>query len=504
MKFRNPVIPGCNPDPSICRVGDDFYLVVSSFEFFPGIPVYHSKNLVEWELAGHCLNEDSKLNLVGCPPSGGLYAPSVQYHEGLYFLTCTNVSDKGNFIIYTKDILGDWSEPVWVDQKGIDPSLFFDDDGKVYFLTAFGEVYISEIDPFTGERKTDVQVFNRGCGGKNPEAPHIFKKEGKYYLLLAEGGTEYGHMETIQRADSVLGPYEPCPHNPLIKNKDQTEINIHCTGHGELVCDQNGNWWMVCLGVRTLSDFYLNRLLHNLGREVFLAPVRWNEEGWPEVGERGLIEYEMEGELPGSLSGTVCHDFTDDFSEAEFDRQYQFIRNPVRACYKRDTAGKRLLLYGTDVTLNQTDSPVFAGVRQKSFDIDASVCVSGVSGKNEMRLGLTAYYNEFYHYEIYLTEKENRKIVAVSKHIHDIQITASEEELLFNADQIWMRIIGDKWNYRFLYSTDGIEYKEIAVGVTAGLCTETTMNMTYTGVFIGVFAEKGTGSFKNFQVINRS
>ncbi len=501
MKYQNPIIPGCNPDPSICRVGDDFYLVVSSFEFFPGIPIYHSKNLVDWELMGHCLDTDEKLNLKECAASGGIYAPTIRYHNGTFFLTATNVSDKGNFIIYTKDLTKGWSDPVWVDQQGIDPSLFFDEDGKVYYMTAFGEVFISEINPYTGERLTDVKVFNPGCGGKCPEAPHIYKIDGKYYLLLAEGGTEYGHMGTIQRADNIYGPYEKCPHNPIFSHKDQVKINIQCIGHGDLVQDTNGNWWVVCLGIRTLSDFFLNRLLHNLGREIFLAPVVWDEYGWPVVGENGLFDYEMEGDLPGKISGNINHDFYDDFSKKEFCTYYNFIRNPKQDAYVRDVDKKQLILYGNHVTINEIASPTWIGVRQKAFDMTAKVKVRISDAVCETRVGMTAYYNENYHYEIYLDKQEDGYRVCLGKHIHDIQVISSAKNIQA-IDSVWLKIDADKKRYRFSYSMDGKEFIEIGTGVTAGLCSETTMDMSYTGTYIGLFAENGTGYFKEFQVKN--
>ena len=172
MLYRNPIIPGFNPDPSICRKGDDFYLVTSTFEFFPGVPVYHSKNLVNWEHIGYCLDRDSRLSLQGCWPAAGIYAPTIRYHEGMFYMTTTNVSGGGNFIVHTEDPAKGWSEPAWVHgQGGIDPSLFFDDDGKVYF-TSTGEdengsgIRICELNPMTGELLSDSILLSHGTGGK--------------------------------------------------------------------------------------------------------------------------------------------------------------------------------------------------------------------------------------------------------------------------------------------------------------------------------------------------
>lgn len=162
-KYQNPIIKGFNPDPSICRVGDDYYLVTSTFEFFPGVPIYHSKNLVDWELINYCLTRDSQLNLTNAYCSGGIYAPTIRYHNGIFYMITTNVTDKGNFIVYTEDIYGEWSDPQWIDQRGIDPSLFFDDDGKVYFCGTddeSGGIVLFEINPLTGERLSEKVISN--------------------------------------------------------------------------------------------------------------------------------------------------------------------------------------------------------------------------------------------------------------------------------------------------------------------------------------------------------
>ena len=354
-KYKNPILCGFNPDPSICRVGEDFYLVTSSFEFFPGVPLYHSRNLSDWTQVGFCLDSEKKLNLQNCKASGGIYAPVIRYHEGTFFMTTTNVSDKGNLIVYTTDPKDGWSDPQWVDQGGIDPSLFFDEDGKVYYTTTgnledgTSMIQMCEIDPFTGTKLSSSRVINFGCNDKYPEGPHIYKKDGSYYLLLAEGGTEYGHMVTIQRANTPWGPYEPCPHNPILTHRDDSRGEICCTGHGDLIEDQNGNWWMVCLGVRQIQGEYGNLMLHHLGRESFLAPVLWTEDGWPIVGENGKISLCMEGELPGEGAADLNQKmiFRDDFSTENFDLAYNFLRNPDLSRYIRDTEQKCLILRGT-------------------------------------------------------------------------------------------------------------------------------------------------------------
>lgn len=506
MKYKNPIISGYNPDPSICRVGEDYYIANSSFEFFPGVPIYHSKNLVNWELINYCLTDEGQLQLEKCRQSGGIYAPMLVFHDDEFFMTTTNVTDKGHLIVHTKDIAGKWSQPVWVDQEGIDPTLFWD-EGKVYFASTGTDehgrqgIFMCEIDPYTGEKYTESVCISHGTGGKCPEGPHLYKWFGKYYLLLAEGGTEYGHMVTIFRADSVWGPYEACPHNPILTHRNDTAGEISCTGHSDIMEDHNGNWWLVCLGTRANGAREKGLLLHHLGRETFLAPVKWTEDGWPIVGNNGTIALEMEGPLPGAEDSIkpVCLDFADDFTEESFSLHYNFLRNPVMENYVRDTARKELILRGTEVTLNDMDSPTWIGVKQKSFDMEAEVTVSLKDRKENGRVGVTAFYNDCYHYEIYIAPGTNGMMkVCLAKKIHDLfAVTASAE--IAATDSIRLKMASDREYYYFYYRS-GDEWILLGQGSTAGLATEGTMMMTFTGTYVGLFAENGTAAFREFIV----
>ena len=221
MKIGNPIIPGFYPDPSICRVGRDYYLVTSSFEYFPGVPIFHSRDLVHWRQIGHCLTRPSQLPLHEAKASKGIYAPTLRHHAGRFYMVTTNTSHGGNFWVTAEDPAGEWSEPVWLDQPGIDPSLLFD-DGKVY-LTSSGNAQC-QIDPATGKRLGDLRRTWAGTGGGFLEAPHLYKIRGRYYLVTAEGGTGRGHMVTIARADNPWGPFENCPHNPILSNRGSTVI----------------------------------------------------------------------------------------------------------------------------------------------------------------------------------------------------------------------------------------------------------------------------------------
>ena len=231
MACRNPVLTGFHPDPSLCRVGEDFYLAVSSFEFFPGVPLFQSRDLVNWRPIGHALTRPSQLDLTDCPPSSGIWAPTLRFHDGLFYLVTTNYNPNaarpGKFVVTAPHPAGPWSDPVFFDQPGIDPSLFFDDDGRVYLTSneAFSDlpvgIYQAEVDVKTGALLTENRLIWEGTGGVYPEGPHLYKKDGWYYLLISEGGTQMGHFISVSRSKSPWGPFESCPHNPILTHADR-------------------------------------------------------------------------------------------------------------------------------------------------------------------------------------------------------------------------------------------------------------------------------------------
>ena len=247
--YKNPIITGFNPDPSIVCVGEDYYLCTSSFEYFPGVPLYHSRNLINWQLIGYCLDRESQLDLKNSPSSMGVYAPTIRYYKGTYYMITTNITHAinggktGNLIVKTTDISGEWSDPVWIEHEGIDPSLYFEDDKAYYCGTGHDEkgdaIVLFEVDVDSGEILSDKKVISRGCGGKCPEGPHIYKINDWYYLMIAEGGTEYGHMVTMQRSKSIYGPYEKCPYNPILSNRNYGSEAIQCSGHADLFEDNS-------------------------------------------------------------------------------------------------------------------------------------------------------------------------------------------------------------------------------------------------------------------------
>ena len=211
VTFINPVITGNSSDPSICRVGEDYYLVTSSFQYFPGVPVYHSKDLVNWELIGYCLDR-----LTQIPEGLNIFASTIRYNNGTFYMITTNTARGGNFYVTAKNPAGPWSDPIWIAAQGIDPDLFFDDDGKVYVISSTFELH--EIDINTGKFLSDGRIVSNGNGGRYAEGPHIYKKDGFYYLMDAEGGTEEAHSEAIARSKNIWGPYNTYPSNPILTN----------------------------------------------------------------------------------------------------------------------------------------------------------------------------------------------------------------------------------------------------------------------------------------------
>jgi xylan 1,4-beta-xylosidase len=300
--FDNPILPGFYPDPSICRVGGDFYLVNSSFAYFPGIPVSHSRDLVHWERIGNALDRPSQLPLAGAGVSRGLFAPTIRHHSGRFYIVCTNVDHGGNFVITAEDPAGPWSEPSWLEgAPGIDPSLFFDEagasagegvsagEGRAWYCgtrpapegerySGNWEVWLREFDPATLSLKGEARGLWRGALRDCiwPEGPHIYRRGDWYYLLIAEGGTGRGHAITVARSRALAGPWEGNSGNPILTHRqlgqDCPIVNV---GHGELFEDPEGDWWMVHLASRPYGG-----PRSNLGRETFLVPVAWEEE-WP-------------------------------------------------------------------------------------------------------------------------------------------------------------------------------------------------------------------------------
>jgi len=301
--YHNPIIRGTHPDPSICRVGEDYYLCTSTFAYFPAAPVFHSRDLVHWRQIGHALTRREQLPLDGVAIPRGMYAPSLRHINGRLYMITTPMGHPQlgcrHLYVSTGNPAEEWSDAVWIDQPGIDPDLFQDDDGRTYLLRNTSDepgprrLVMGEIDLKTGTLLGEMKELWKGTGGYEPEGPHLYHIGDWYYLLAAEGGTGYGHMVTIARSRSLWGPFESSPLNPILSHRDVRPHPIQCLGHADLFQDHTGNWWMVFLGVRPPNGW---SALQHLGRETFLAPVTW-ENGWPVVNGGRPVELLMEAPL---------------------------------------------------------------------------------------------------------------------------------------------------------------------------------------------------------------
>ena len=492
--YTNPVIKGFNPDPSVCRVGDDYYLVTSSFQYFPGVPLYHSKDLVNWEQIGHVLTRESQLYLKGANSGGGIYAPTIRHHNGKFYMITTNVSTVGNFIVTTEDIRGEWSDPIPVNVGGIDPSLFWDEDGKCWYTgSADGGIVLCEVNPDTGEVLSTPKRVWDGTGGRWPEAPHIYKKDGWYYLMIAEGGTEFGHNETIARSRYIEGPYDPAPHNPILAHyKAATQTNpIQGVGHADLVQAHDGSWWLVCLGFRTQSGMH-----HLLGRETFLAPVRWDKGAWPVVNGTGDIALDMDvSTLPQKPFPARPDRY--EFDEEKLGNEWSWLRNPDMSKYALENGSLRLYGTGTDLDL-LSESPTFVGLRQQDISFTAETCVKLEKARNDDKAGVTVFMDSGAHYDIYLTKKGAKWYVGIR---YAMGVLKHVEEELAGGSKVYFRITGDPDFYRFWYSEDGKEYKKLGANHTRYLSSETIGG--FTGIMLGLWAqsqsEKGWAEFEYFE-----
>lgn len=478
--YQNPVIPGFHPDPSVCNVGEDYYLVNSSFEYFPGVPIFHSKDLIHWEQIGHCLTRDSQVKLEKCWTSGGIFAPTIRYNDGRFYMITTNTTGGGNFLVHTTNPAGEWSEPVWIKQGGIDPSLFFE-NGKCYLVSNPDGIVLSEINPLTGEILSTPKTIWNGTGGRYPEGPHIYKKDGWYYLLISEGGTEYGHKVTIARSRKIDGVYQSNPANPILThiNENAQSNPIQGTGHADLVQAHDGSWWMVCLAFRPQDGTH-----HLLGRETFLAPVRWDKDAWPVVNGDGTIALLMD------VPTLPQHPVTETPRKTEFDGntlglEWNYLRNPDRSKYSLTQKKGYLRLYPSTVSLDENDSPTFVGRRQQDIDFAGTTSVALRSDQANDEAGLTVFMNSSFHYDLFVRQEGKGKQSLVLRYRLG-NISHIEKEIPLESPTAYLQVKGDKQFYTFYYSTDNKTFHPVGKANTRLLSTETAGG--FTGIYLGLYS----------------
>lgn len=484
MRYQNPVIPGFNPDPSICRVGEDYYLVTSTFEYFPGIPIYHSRDLVNWKHIGNALQRAEEFPLMAVADSGGIWAPTIRCHEGKFYITST-LEKYGNFIVTAEDPAGEWSAPVWLPEVGgIDPSIFFE-DGHVWYCTndrlepGQEAITAQRIDVNTGKILGERYTLWTGFGAQFLEAPHIYHIGEWYYLLAAEGGTFWTHMVTVARSRSITGPYESCPHNPILTNACDPSWQVLCSGHGDLVDDPQGNWWMVHLGVRLAR-----RTTGHLGRETFLTPIRW-EDGWPlciHANKRAVLE--EDGPLPASQQ--LRPSFAADMTRTSWEPQWLFLRRPDMANHQRVPGAIRLT--GTPMTIADP-APTFASLRPLDFDSTTDVTFTFAPRKPGDEAGLALRLSSMFNVTCTVGFGG---VLTLTQHMEDIHHVINRVHL--PAGEVCLRMVSDKEKYTFYYMQNQ-EYRLLGHASTRFLSVEIA-GKCFVGTLIGLYAtsQEDTGA----------
>lgn len=471
----NPVLSGFYPDPSICRAGGDYYIVNSSFAYYPGLPIFHSKDLLNWKLISYALDRPEQLDLDGAGVSRGLFAPAISYHTGTFYIVCTLVDKLGNFVITARDPKGPWSDPVALPQvNGIDPALFFDDNGSSYIV--FNSIPPGNISLHDGHRTIRMFEFDAVNlkvtgeekllvnGGtdmtKKPvwiEGPHIIKKDGWYYLICAEGGTGYNHSEVVFRSRSAEGPYVSYEKNPILTQRyldPKRKDPITTTGHADLVEGPDGKWWAVFLGCRPYEGDH-----YNTGRETFMAPVEW-KDGWPQFnlgGDEVKYSYPINAVVDNnreSFSGN--YHFRDDFDKNELNIRYRYLRTRREQWYNLSEKPGLLSLRLQQETCSGKANPSFIGFHQSHLEGYAATAIRFNAKAENEKAGLLIFQNESHFYFLCKSVKEGTPMLELYK---AKELLASQPLSIKNNKDLFLKIEAKKDKYAFWYAVKKNEWK---------------------------------------------
>lgn len=521
--FINPIIPGGHPDPSICKVGDTFYIVNSSFEYYPGLPIHKSKDLVNWELIGYGLHREeqcnNEVNLVDVQSNGGIHAPTIRYNKGTFYIITTNVyynedtktTDFVNFIITAKNAKGPWSNPhVLEGAPGIDPDIFFDDDGKVWYVGTHspekpnfpgeGEIWLQEIDienwKLTGERN---YLWRGACGGVWAEGPHMYKRNGWYYLMIAEGGTSYNHAMMIAASKSIKGPFVSNERNPILTTRHLSYDNwVHSTGHADLIELNDGRWYMVALGIRGDEERG-----SNMGRETYLVPVQWEKEPfeWKDIKYEWPVIAPNTGKVerfnPVPFKNTTQKrnaSFIDNFDNKTLNLAWNFRRVPYKNTYSLTDNKGNLRLFSNSNTIKERGRTSLIGFRQTESDFEYSTRTKFNPKSNASEAGISLFQKDDNFFAFTVIKENNSNYLQLKLTNPNSETETIKKQVISNYDgEITFKVKSENHNYYFYYSMNGTEFK---------LFSETKANHIlskgYTGAYLGVYATSNGKNSKDY------
>ena len=510
--FKNPILAGGYPDPSICRVGDEFFMVNSSFEYFPALPIHKSKDLVNWELVGHGLNRleqvSGQINLIDVQSNGGIHAPTIRFHNGKYYIITTNVyydeikqrASATNFIITSSNPEGPWSNPIVIKgAPGIDPDIFFDDDGRVWYagnhqpsdpsFSGETEIWMQELDPknfqLIGQR---FYAWRGACGGVWAEGPHIYKKDGNYYLLIAEGGTSFNHSIMVAVSDKITGPYTSNERNPIFSSRHLSYDNwVHSTGHGDLVELEDGRWYIVMLGVR--GDV---KRKSNMGRETFIAPVSWEREpyDWKERKIVWPVIAPQSGRIlknnPVIFSETIQNKeffFVDDFNKTNLGLAWNHRRVPMQNMFDLVSNPGFLRVYTNPNKLQERKRANFIGIKQteSDFSFETKMTFSPSYDSDESGIAIVQKDNNFLSFTI------KRLVDDISlelKLMNNVETSIASKLIDHKCTlPVQLKVESYQNNYRFYYAQKNDDFQLFAETPADHL-----LSHGYTGAHIGLYA----------------
>jgi len=523
--ITNPILRGFNPDPNIVQVQDDFYIVTSTFEWFPGYQIHHSKDLVNWRLLTRPLDRVSQLDMMGVPDSCGVWAPCLSHHNGVFYLIYTNVKsfdgqwkDMPNYLVTATDIEGPWSEPIYLNSSGFDASLFHDDDGKSYLVNMlmdhrnnrfFGGIVLQEFDKAKQCLTGDIHYIFEGTEHGRTEGPHIYKRNGYYYLLTAEGGTSYEHCMTLARSKNLIGPYEVHPENPFLTAKYHPENPLQKTGHGDLLALPNGDWYAVFLTGRPLTNTNIQRGRCILGRESAIEQVEWRDDGWLYT-KHGSPAARLQVPAPD----LPAHPFPKDpvrtlFNAEKPGIQFQSLRVPMDESWvSTQTRPGFLRLTGRE-SLSSTHEQSMIARRVQAHHTVATTCLEFQPGNFQQMAGLVCYYNTVHFHYLHVSgddfgSKDNRRFISIvtcdnfqtSEPAGRIELPKYTPE----HGKVWLKADFNGAELQFYYATQEHDWQAIGPVLDGSILSddyvensEVRFHPCFTGAFYGLACQDLSG-----------